>query len=99
MVYITRNTQCVISHPKQCELILSLMLNYFNFSHSVHSNITFIIHVSTLFFKKKLVNVLIKTKIYVNSLRLHKSVQHIYKADYNYNSIGLCLHMNIINVR
>ncbi len=40
-----------------------------------------------------------KTKLLVNSLSKHTSVQHIYKVDYNDNSIGFCLHMNIINVQ
>ena len=40
-----------------------------------------------------------RTNILVNSLNLHTSVPHIYKVDYNDTSIGLCLHMNIINVQ
>ncbi len=39
------------------------------------------------------------TIILVNSLIKHTSVQNINKVDYNDNSIGFCLHMNIINVR
>ncbi len=83
----------VNSHHNQYELILTLMLNYF-------VTLILILHINIIF-QKEIGIVPISLIIEDQNLSQLSYLTHKYtthKVDYNDNSIGFCLHINIINV-